>query len=837
MANLRTILRGLAHSPWFTFAAILSLALGIGANTAIFSLIDQILLRTLPVRNPEELVNLYSQGPWQGSMSSDESGGPSFSYPLFRELQQELAKPDSGFAGLAGARSQLGSLAYRNSAQLGSVRLVSGNYFSLLGVRPALGRLLTDDDDRTPGAHSVAVLNHTYWISRFGGDPGLLNQPMLVNGLPMTIVGVAQQGFLSERLGGPPDIYVPISMREAITPDWKGLANRQDAWVTMFARRRPGVTLERAQAEINVPYRAQVERDAQLMRQPRADFLQRFRDRRMTLKSGEHGRGDLHNEAREPLLLLIGITAMVLLIACANVANLQLARSATRTREVAVRLAIGASRAQLVRQLLAESCILAVAGGALGLLFAYGTIRASLAALPASTGMAGFLSATLDGRVLLFSLALSVATGLGFGLFPALHATRPDLATSLKDQAGQISSTRSANAFRKALVTVQVAVALLLLVSGGLFARTLVNLTRIELGIKTDHLLTFAVMPKLNQYTDARVAQFYQQLTERLRAIPGVTLVSASQIPAIAGSNASTSITVEGYTPQSFDDANASFNAVGADYFRTMGTALAAGREFTEADNAAGPKVVIVNQAFAKKFLPDQNPLGRHMRRGGGARPGPLELEIVGVVTDARYSQMRDPAPPVYYTPLAQNERWGQLFFYVRTSIPPANAAPLLQRAVAEIDPNLPLRELKTMQRQIEENLFEERIMSTLTASFAGLATLLAAVGLYGVLAYNIARRTREIGIRMALGAGARKVRALVVREVAWMLGLGTVAGVTGAAAGGKLVQSMLYGMQPWDALVYGSAVALLWLVALAAAYVPASRATRVHPMIALRYE
>ena len=828
MTNLRIVLRSLARTPVFATVAIVSLALGIGVNTAVFSLLDQLLLRTLPVERPEEIVYLYSDGPWQGSYSADERGGPSFSYPLFRELQREQ-RP---FVGIGGARNDLVSLAFNNQASHGTARLVSGNYFNLLGVRPAIGRLFTEDDDRTPGAHPVVVLSHAYWSSRFGAEPATLNQTLLVNNFPMTVVGIAQRGFLSERMGSPPDIYVPISMKEDVTPDWEGRLNdRQNAWVTMFGRLKPGVTRERAEVEINIPYRAQVEQDIQLLNQPNSDFVERFRARAITLQAGGHGRGGLRDQSRQPLLLLLAMTALVLLIACANVANLQLARGAARTREVAVRLAMGASRGQLIRQFLTESWILALAGGALGVISAPWDLRALLAAIPPGRGLDGFVSTGLDGRVLLFCAGLSMATGVLFGLVPALQASKADLSTGLKDQAGQVSPSGSANAFRKGLVTGQVAISLLLLITAGLFLKTLVNLTRIDLGIRVDHLVTFSLLPKFSGYTDERTSQLHSQLTERLAAIPGVNLVSGSRVPAIAGSTSRSSITIEGYTPSGDERPAANVNEVGPRYFQTMGMPLIAGREFEIRDNAAAPPVVIVNETFVRQYLPNQNPLGRHITRGS------RQMEIVGVVADANYASMREGPPATFYAPLSQTGQWYSFRFYLRTSVRPESAIPLIHREVAALDPNLPVNDMKTMEMQLEENMFFERILSFLAAAFAGLATLLAAVGLYGILAYNIERRTREIGIRMALGANAQHVRRLVIGEVAMMLLLGTAAGLTVAAAASQYLQSVLYGLDPTDTMTYATAAAVVWLVALASAYAPARRATSVHPMVALRHE
>jgi predicted permease len=832
------ILRGMARTPVFSGIAILSLALGIGANTAMFSLLDQFLLRTLPVKNPQELVFLYHPGPAQGSVSSDEDGGPSFSYPMFREMQREMQKEQTPFSGIAGTRAMRASIAFHNSALPGAAHLVSGNYFELLGVRAALGRLFTEDDDRNDGAggHPVVVLSYNYWTSRFGADVSALNQTMIVNGFPLTIVGVARKGFMGERLGNLPDIYVPISMKKALTPDWDAFQDRKNYWVTLFGRVKPAVTLAQADAAINVTYRGQLEKDIQLLSHPSQNLLQRFRAKKIILRPGQYGRGGLRDERRQPLLMLLGMTAMVLLISCANVANLQLARASARSREIAVRLAIGASRPQLIRQLLLESCILAVAGGALGLGAAYWTLRAVIAALSASSGEQSFLTPSLDPRVLLFCLGLSLLTGLAFGLFPALQSTRPDLVAALKSQSGQTGTAGSANTFRKSLVTVQVAISLLLLISAGLFARTLANLSSIDLGVRVDHLLTFSISPKLNKYTDQGAAQLYDRLTERLAAIPGTRLVSAADTPAIAGSTSRENITVPGYAPPTDEAADTNVDAVGADYFRTMGMPLIAGREFTPADNLAAPKVAVVNEAFVRHFLPDQNPLGHHFAEGGADKVKP-NIEIVGVVKDAKYADMRETPPRALYLPYRQNKRQDSLYFYLRTAIDPQQIAAQIRREVAALDSNLPIRELKTMQAQIEENLFAERLLSSLTESFAGLATVLAAIGLYGVLAYNVSRRTREIGIRMALGAEAGHVRGLVVREVAVMLAIGTAIGLASAAGAGTLIRSQLYGLRYWDPTIYVSAAGVLWLIALAAAYIPTRRATNVDPMIALRDE
>jgi putative ABC transport system permease protein len=831
MPDLRLTIRGLLRSPLFALTAVLSLALGIGANAAMFSILDRVLLRTLPVKAPHELVFLYHPGPTQGTVSTDEQGGPSFSYPVFRALQ----KHQTSFVGLAGARRQTASISYGSDASMGGAHLVSGNYFSLLGVVPSLGRVLSEDDDRTPGAHPVAVLSHNYWRSRFGEDPSVLNQTLIVNGQPLTIVGVAQRGFTGERPGSVPDIFVPVTMKQALTPDWDAFQARNNYWLPVFGRLKPGTSRAVAQTAINVIYRAELEQDAAVMTRAGEDFLARYRAKRVILQEGQYGRGGLRDQGRLPMFLLGGMTLLVLFIACANVANLQLARAVARTREVTVRLALGASRGQLVRQLLFESGLLAIAGGALGLVVARWTLEAIVGSMPPQMADSGLITPALDMRVLLFALALSLVTGLAFGLYPALQASSANLTMALREQNGQTTTSRTAGRFRKSLVTLQIAVSLLLLVCAGLFGKTLVNLTRVDLGIGVDQLIAFSLAPKLNGYSDRQTALFYERLTERLAAVPGVAAASAAEVPAVGNSRSSTSIAVEGYVPQGEGASSTNYNSVGPGYFRTLGTPLVVGREFTPSDTLTAPKVAIVNEAFVRRFFAGQNPLGR--RIGRGSDNAALDTLIVGVVRDAKYSSMREPVPAVFFTPYMQSERPGPLWFYVRTAVPPAQLAPTIRREVAALDANLPIQNLRPMEEQVRNHTSVERLLSTLMASFAGLAMLLAAIGLYGVLAYNVATRTREIGIRMALGARARHVRALVARDVLIMIGVGTLAGLGAAAAVSQLLQSVLFEMQPWDAVIFGAAAALLGLVALAAAYVPSRRAITVDPMIALRYD
>ena len=828
MVQLRQIAHNLMKAPVTTGIAVASLALGIGANTAMFSCMSQILWRTLPVPEPERLAFLYHPGPLQGSVSNDEGGGPVFSYPVYREL----ARQQRSFSGLAGGRMFGASLSYDNQPLRGRVHIVTGNYFQVMGVRAAMGRVLEPGDDVNRGGHLVAVLSHAYWSTRLGSNPAALNRTIIVNGYPLTIVGVAQPGFEHERMGSRPELFVPMAIKPQIAGGEDDLDDRLSHWLTIFGRLKPGVTLEQAQTALAIPYVAQVEEDIKVYRKPSDNFLKQVRAKRLLVKPGQYGRGNMRRSAQTPIYLLLGITGMVLLIACANVANLLLARGAARAREIALRLSLGATRVQLVGQLLTESWMVALMSGALGLGVAVLTLRILNASIPPSEGIV--LSSNLDGRVLLFSLALCLVTGLVFGLFPALQSTNHDLATVIKDQAGQSSGSGAANRFRQTLAIGQMAVSLMLLITAGLFGKSLLKATSVELGMRTDHLISFEVDPSLNKYTPEQTATFYDQLEQRLASIPGVVLVTATSLPPIAGSNSSQNITVDGFAPSHDDDSDASYARTGSGYFRTMGIPLVSGREFTPADNRAGQKVAIVNQTFARFYFKDEGQAMGRMFAQGRRKP---DMTIVGVVKDSAYSELGETPRRVYYSPYRQLNRMSSLYFYLRTAVEPGAIATQIRRTVASLDANLPIDGLKTMDAQISENLSAQRLLTQMTLSFAGLAALLAGIGLYGVLAYNVARRTREIGIRMAIGATGANVRGMMVREVGAMLGIGCGLGLAGAYAGSQVVSSLLFGITPRDPAVFIGAAVLLGCIAAVAAYLPTLRATRVDPIEALRYE
>jgi len=831
MANLKLAFRTLFKTPFVTVVAIISLALGIGANAATFSLFDQLLLRPLPVHQPERLVNLGSPGPKPGSQSCGQAGecDAVFSYPMFRDLE----RVQTAFTGIAAHVLFGANLAFRKQTMNGEGVLVSGSYFPVLGLTPALGRLLGPDDDRTIGGHFVAVLSHSYWTTQLGADPAVVGEQIVVNGQSMTIVGVAPRGFEGTTLGARPRVFVPISMRGLMSPGFDQFDNRRSYWAYVFARLKPGMSIEQARTAMNAVYRPIVnDVEAPLQEGMSEQTMARFKVKELTVDDGRRGQSSIHTETRTPLIFLFSITGIVLLIACANIANLLLARAANRAMEMAVRLSLGASRRQLLAQLLTESCLLAVLGGVVSLLVAHWTLALIASILPADA--AATLQLELQPSVVLFAAAMSLGTGLLFGMFPALHSTRPDLVTTLRANAGQPAGARAAARFRTSLVTAQIALSMALLISAGLFIRSLVNVSRVDLGLEVDHVVTFGISPELSGYTPARARQLFERVEEEMGSLPGVTGVTASRVPILANSNWGTDVGVEGFKSEPDADNNARYSQIGTGYFRTLGIPLLAGREFTPADDRGTPKVAVVNEAFAKKFNLGRDAVGKRMSTG---RDEELDIEIVGLAQNAKYSEVKDEIPPLFFTPYRQDSTVGAMNFYVRTAVAPEQLLRTIPAVIARLDATLPVENLKTMPQQVRENVFLDRMISTLSAAFAALATLLAAVGLYGVLAYTVAQRTREIGVRMALGADAGRVRGMVLRQVARMTLVGGVIGIAAALALGRAARSLLFELEGHDPGVVAAAAAVLALVAFGAGYIPARRASRVEPMQALRYE
>jgi predicted permease len=832
MRDVRYAFRSLRTTPFVNAVAILSLALGIGANAAIYSLFDQILMRPLPVAAPGELVNLNLPGPIQGSDSCNQSGcgdGIIWSYPMLRDLE----KQQTVLAGVAGHRGFGASIALGDEPTVGEGTWVTGSYFATLGLRPALGRLLQPSDNE-PGANNmVAVIGHRFWMDRFAGKPDALGQLLKLNGRAFTIVGVAPEGFEGTTLGSRPLVYVPMQSRIWVGT-YKGLENRRDYWVYIFGRRKPGVSMAATKAGLDrviAPILADVE--APLQQGMSEPTLVKFKAKRVVVTPGARGQSSMHREARTPLTMLFAITAVVLLIACANIANLLLARGANRATEMGVRLSLGATRGRLVQQLLVESLVLAMLGGLVSLVVARWTLSGIAALL--TQDAVQILELTVQWHVMAFAAALALATGFLFGLFPALHSTRQDLIKTIRAGAGQIAGGAVAGRFRTGLVVAQIALSTTLLVSAGLFLKSLVNVSRVDLGIRIDSVATFSVSPLRVGYDTLRAKVLYARIEDELRAIPGVTGVASSMVPLLSGDSWGNDVRVQGFECLPDTDCNSRFNAAGAGYFTTIGSPLIAGRDFQASDTYEAAKVAVVNLAFAEKFKLGRQAVGKFMGRSGGTDS--LRIQIVGLVPNIAYNDAKREPQPVFYLPWMQQGVVSQMYFYARTRLPADQLIAAIPGTLKRIDPALPVQELRTMPQQLRENVFLDRMISVLSAAFALLATLLAAVGLYGVLAYSVSQRTREIGVRMALGADGRRVRGMVLRQVGTMVIIGTAIGALGAFALGRAAQSLLFGLQGHDPVVFVTAVLLLAAVAFGAGWIPARRASRTHPMVALRYD
>jgi predicted permease len=829
-SDLRLALRGLRRSPLFATVAILSLALGIGANTAIFTLIDQILLRKLPVKDPGQLVMLYQQGPHNGS----NMGARAHSYPIYQDYQQK-AEP---FADVLARRLVAASVSVDNQTERILAEMVSGNYFTMLGVQPALGRVFSSaEDDQVYGGHPVVVLGYDYWESRFSRDPGVLGKKILVNNYPMTIVGVSAKGFAGFDPARAPQMRVPILMKREMLPEWGWMRadSRRARWVQVFARLKPGQTIESAAAPVQGLF-TQIRRHESTLPEAKdwsAYSRDRFLEGKLLMEKADIGYSNLRNDFSTALVVLMCMVGLVLLIACANVANLLIARGFMRQREIAVRLSLGASRGQLVRQLLVESLVLSLFGGIAGVAVAVGLTRGLLALIPSETNPL-LIQAEPDLRVLSFTFALTLVTGVLFGLLPALRASRPDPWTTLKDTVGSIAGAGGSLFLRKGLVTAQVALSFLLLFGAGLFVRSLQNLKTTDTGVALDNLVTFQLSPSLNGYTNERGQQLYTELLERLRSSPGVKSAGLAAVPILAGDEWDNSMSVEGHKPADGEDMQAFMNALSPGYFQTMQIPVLEGRDFRVTDQKDGPwTVAIVNQKFAKHFFKGASPIGK--RIGSGVGPNSkLDIEIIGMVADSLYEGPREGVRRQVFVP-----SWGRgsTTVYVRTAASSESAYSLIRNEVRRLDSALPVYSLKTVQGQLDETLLSDRLIALLAAGFGLLATLLASVGLYGVMAFVVARRRKELGIRLALGAQPTQVIWMVMREVLILLGIGLAIGVPAALALGRYVASQLYGIEPQDPTIAVATVVLIALVSAIAGLIPAHRASRINPILALRYE
>ncbi len=827
-SDLRFVARSLARNPSFVTAAVLSLALGIGANTAMFTIADQMLVRALPVKDPGSL-RLFQ---WTGQFIGGSTRGfhDTFSYPMYADLRDSNPVVFTGIA----AR-------YQDTVDVGSgggtperaiTELVSGNFFTVLGVPAAIGRTLTAQDDKVKGGEPYVVLSYEYWKRRFGGSPAVLNSVVDVNGHPMTVIGVAQRGFRGFEALSPSDIFVPLAMKTVVTPTWDHMNRRDSIWLKVFARLRPGVSAARAQSAMAIPYRAALDADLRSVARPEAFRSIYLRDR-LELIDASKGFQQTQEVFAKPLYVLLAMVGTLLLIACVNVANLLITRASGRQKEVAIRMSLGATRSALVRLIMTESVVVALISGFLGLLFAEWIASVLVGMLPLDN-ISVAIDTTPDPRVLAFTAGLSLLTALLFGLVPALQTTTPDIAPTLKNEAGAISTAGRQVRLRRVLVASQVALSLLLLVGAGLFARSLQNVLSTDTGIAAARLLQFSIDPSRHNYTPQRSYNLFLEAQNALARLPGVAAVSAASYALLTDGWENT-IHVEGYRAHAGEDMQAGYEEVLPRFFATVGAPLLAGREFTERD-AGELKVVIVNEAFAKRFFPHSAAVGRHLGWGGGDGPSPYE--IVGVVRNMKVRGIKEQERPNVFTPLLQNDGPGAVTFYLRTSLhDPAALGSGAQRIMRRLDPSLPVYDLKTVEAQVEDTSYLERMFATLSCAFGLFATLLASVGLYGVTAHAVAQRRQEIGIRIALGAERGAVLKLVMREVLLLMAAGTVVGVPAALALGRVVQSQLYGVRATDPAVIAGSVAVVAIVSTLAAWFPAQRATRIDPLEALRYE
>ena len=833
-ADLRYALRGLRRSPLFSIVAVLSLALGIGANTAIFTLLDQVLLRKLPVREPDRLVMIFQRANNMGS----NMGSRMNSYPLYQDLQQKAQTISDVFC----RRIVAASVAVDNQTERVEAELVSGNYFTSLGVPPAIGRVFnSQEDDQIYRGHPNVVLSYGYWVKRFARDPNVIGKKIRVNDYPMTIVGVSAEGFAGLDPTESPQVRVPILMKDIMMPDqgWLHVNDRRARWVQVFARLKPGYTLESAQPPVQGLF-TQI-RTYEMTLPEAKDWSQysrtEFMKGRLLLDKASLGYSPLRNNFSLALVVLMCMVGLVLLIACANVANLLIARAFMRQREIAVRLSLGASRGRLVRQLLVESLVLSALGGAAGLGIAFLLTRTLLSFIP-QADQPILINAMPDPRILSFALALTCVTAIVFGLVPALRASRPDPWTTLKDTMGSIAGGSGSLFLRKGLVTAQVALSFLLLFGAGLFVRSLQNLKATDTGVALDNLVTFQLAPSLNGYTNERGTLFYRDLRERLSAAPGVTSVGLAAVPILSGNEWDSSMAVEGHQAKDGEDMQAFMNSVSPGYFKTMKIPLVEGRDFRESDakNMDGDNptgVVIVNRRFEEHFFPGRSAIGKHLGWGGGPK-SKLSLEIVGVVADSLYEGPREGVHRQAFVP-----NWGKdsTAMYVRTQSASSVTFTEIRNEVRQLDPAMPVYSMKTVEGQLDDTLLTDRLIAMLSAGFGLLATLLATVGLYGVMAFVVARRRKELGIRLALGAQPAFVIWIVMREVLLLLAIGLAIGVPAAMALGGYIASQLYGIKPHDPVIAGWTIALLALISAAAGLIPAHRASRIDPILALRHE
>lgn len=832
--DFRYGLRLLRKSPAFTTAAVVTLALGIGANTAIYTLLDQAMVRSLPVQEPNKLVVLRFSGEDTGSTHARGDSDLVFSYPMYRDLRDR----NSVFSGLIATSWAPVGVRWRNQPNLEDAELVSGNYFDVLGLHPAAGRLLLPSDDLKQNGSPVAVLSFDYWRRRFDFDPKIINQSISINGHPFTVIGVAPPGFHSVVSGDAPALFVPMTMKPEITPDWNDLEDRRSSWLSIVGRLKPGLTREQAQAGIDVLWRA-----------IRADELkqlghttQRFRDAFLTyshlfIQDGSKG-VPMRGLVPTTVLIAMGMAVLMALMSCTNVAGLLLVRVAKRTREISVRYALGAQRRRLIQQLLAEGLLLGLGGASIGILFAPRIATVLIHSIWGGRSEHAF-TPNPDFRILAFNFGLALLVSVLFSLAPAFQFRTSGVTQALKQQAAVIAG--GSVHLRRATVVAQVALSILLLVGAGLFVRTLRNLRTLDVGFLTDHLVTFTVDPKLAGYEDKQTSALYREILDKLSALPGVQSAAATNDPELADNNWGRNITIAGYQPAEGDHMSVEWERVSPGYFSTLKMPLLAGREISDSDRLGTHKVAVVNESFARRYFGQPQAALGHYFCGGAGRVTP-DIEIVGVVKDARHTTVRETPRRTVFLPYLQDTDPGHAYafglaFYVRTWQDPKAAESTIRAAMLALDSKLVLDAFHTMQEQVESNLSDERVIALLATSFGVLAALLAGIGIYGVLAYATAQRTREIGLRIAMGASRANVVRLVVREALWLAGLGLVAGVPLSLVLARTIRDQLFGVSSHDVSTLAAVCATIAAVAFAAAMLPARRAAKVDPMVALRYE
>jgi len=829
--DLRYAFRMMKTSPGFTLVAVLSLALGIGGNTAIFSLMNAVMLRSLPVQQPEQLV-LFGEGRWGGITDSlPDRSWQLFSYPFYREVQRENHVFSSVTAMMSLGNDTRAVVEGAKASEPVSTRLVSGTYFSVLGANAIVGRTFTDAEDQKPGADPVVVMSYSWWQRRFARDPSVVGKSLTMGSTVYKIIGVAPPQFFGTTVGDSPDLWIPLAMNAQVPPGWGGDKARTDPHfqcLYILAGLKPGITEAEANAQVNLMFKQHLH--ALIGANPGQKELSDIQRAAIELTPGGRGLSPVRDRFSMPLTLLMGAVGLVLLIACANIANLLLARAANRQREIAVRLSIGASRLRLIRQMLTESVLLSVLGGLVGVAFA-GWATRLLLWMVSSGSEALPLEVAPDALVLAFTTLLTVCTGILFGLAPALRATRVELSSSLKEGRGSVSA-KSRNLLAKALIVSQVALSAMLLIGAGLFVHSLANLRGVDTGFRAENVVVVGVDTASLGFGDKDPQQvsLYHQLEERVSRIPGVLAASMTWLTFDPGS---WTMTVEVQGSQKQNEREVHGNVVGADYFAAMGMPIVLGRGITPNDTATSPKIAVINETVAREYFPGGSPIGRRYHFLGEPK---MDFEVVGVVKDAKYESLRERPTPMAFYPYTQRLGFlGQLT--VRYSGDLRSVLPEIRRAITEVNRNLPVTEVRTLAKHVDDTLTGDKLLARLSSFFGLLALLLASIGIYGVLSYAVARRTNEVGLRMALGAERSSVVWMVMRDVLALMAIGLVIGIPAALAGERWLATMFFGLGDVDVLSLAAAIGILVLVAGIAAYLPARRASLVQPTTALRYE